>query len=58
MTCDALTGGRVLLVQEDIAELPMAFLGTDNESGVITNPGIAAEDCIGPVTWDTAEADQ
>lgn len=44
MTPAPLTGGMILLFQEDIAEMLIGFVGTALEFGVATNPGIAADD--------------
>lgn len=44
MTPAALTGGMILLFQEDMAEMLIGFVGTAIEFGVATKPGIAADD--------------
>lgn len=57
MTPAALTGGMILLFQEDMAEMLIGFVGTAIEFGVATKPGIAADDWNPPVTWEAEAAE-
>lgn len=52
MTPAALKGGRILLFQEDMAEMLIGIIGTATaiEFGDATEPGIAADDWKPPVT--------